>query len=478
LNHPDIQPQLLVRLSGGWISELDSFTNQPNRLPIHCPVLLVSGKNDEVFPIGDAKRLADLLHAAGTLVNLRILPDTGHDFGVDQGIVIRVVAEYCRAHLPLTDYTAALIGCGLNQDERQRFNVAMQRAGQNRRELWKAVSSTHEPERHTVMMVIGGLEDYDLAHMTASHLKEVVHIAWQARRNYPWCRDTPLNIFEKFTANPRFYEEPIESFQPYFSQRLRREVKYCRTTEDASDAIFKWMHQLVLWKENGISGEGRTPKEIFAAAANDCKGWAVLYTAICRSIGLPERTTMLVWQNSLGTHYCTEVWSVEEKRWRELDSTAETRAYGANWTLRVPKAMILTPTGERGSWNATAENRLDAFINTIALVYPSGKVLVKTLDHGVPAAHQPIGVQLPSVIGPVLITRSCTDDKGELNLVLGESAKYPYRFFIDQSGETGWQWLEVHTHQTYNMILSLENKRPFDPAMAPPPLVYTNSLTQ
>jgi pimeloyl-ACP methyl ester carboxylesterase len=479
LNHPDIQPQLLVRLSGGWVLGLDSFTNQPNKLPIHCPVLLVNGEKDEVFPIGDVKRLADLLHAAGTSVDLQILPDTGHDFGVDQGVVLRVMAEYCRAHLPLTDYTAALSGCRLNQAERRRFNVAMQRAGQNRRALWKAVSSTHEPERRTVMMVIGGLEDYDLAHMTASHLKEVIHIAWQARRNYPWCRDTPLDIFEKFTANPRFYEEPIDRFQPVFSRRLHRIVKYCRTTEEASNAVWKWMHQLMVWDEqHGLPGKGKTPEEIFEAGASDCEGMAVLYTALCRSVGLPERTTMLIWQNSLGTHYCTEVWSVEEKRWRELDSTAETRAYNANWTLRVPKAMILTPTGERGVWNATAENRLDAFINTIDLVYPSAMVLVKVLDHGTPVVHQPVGIELPSVKGLVLITRSRTDDNGEMSVVLGESAKYPYRFFIDQPGETDWQWLEVHPNQTCNVVLNLEKKRPFDPEMSPPALVYTNLLIQ
>jgi hypothetical protein len=372
-----------------------------------------------------------------------------------------------------------LTGCRLNPAERQRFNVAMQRAGQNRRELWKAVTSTREPERRTVMMVMGGLEDYDLAHLTGEHLKEVVHIAWQARRNYSWCRNTPLDIFEKFTANPRFYEEPIDRFQPVFSRRLYRIVKYSRTTEDASDAIWNWMHQLVLWKgEGGTASRGKTPRQIFADKASDCRGWAVLYTAMCRSVGLPERTTMLIWQNSLGTHYCTEVWSIEEKRWRELDSTAETRAYGANWTLRVPKAMILTPTGERGSWNATAENRLDAFINTIDLVYPSGKVLVKILDHGAPAFHQPVKVELPSVKGIVLITKASTDGKGEVHLVLGESAKYPYRFFIDQPGETDWQWLEVHSNQTYNVVLSLENGRPFDPEIPPPPLVYTNSLAQ
>ena len=129
--------------------------------------------------------------------------------GEDSGPVVRALAEYCAAHLPLTDYTAAVPGCRLTPAEAQRFNLAMRRAGQHRRELWRAVTASREPERHTVMNVIGGLEDYDLAHISAAQLMESVDRAWQARRKYPWCRDAPLEIFEKFVANPRIYEEAL-----------------------------------------------------------------------------------------------------------------------------------------------------------------------------------------------------------------------------------------------------------------------------
>jgi hypothetical protein len=205
---------------------------------------------------------------------------------------------------------------------------------------------------------------------------------------------------------------------------------------------------------------------------------AVLYAALCRSIGLPERPTKVIWQNSLANHYCDEVWSVQERRWRELDSSTDTRPYGAIWILNVPKSMILTPTGESGGWNATAENRLDAFINTINLVYPSGRVLVKVLDHGKPAALETVRIQLPSVIGLVSIARSRTDGSGEMNLLLGESAKYPYRFSVGRSDNADWQWLEVHSNQSYNVVLSLDNERPFDASKPPPPLARTNSSIQ
>jgi predicted esterase len=481
LDHPNSQPQLLVQLSGGWVPELDLMrpTNLQSGPLVRCPVLLVHGENDAMFPSAEVKRLATVLQTSGTSVNLCILPGEGHSIGEDRALVMRMVTEYCRANLPITDYAAVLRGCQLNETERNRFNQAMQRAGEHRGELWKAVTTTSEPERHTVMMVIGGQEDYDLAHITAAHLKEVVQLAWQARKTYPWCRDTPLAIFEKTTANPRIYEEPIASYQPYFNGRLRRDIKYCHTTQEVSDAVWRWMQQLVPWSGDA-SGSGITPRQIFDEGQGDCLGMAVLYTALCRSIGLAERPTRMVCQNWPYTydHYCTEVWSVEEQRWHELDCTADIRTYNTPWILRIPKTMILAPTGERGGWNALAEFRWEDCADTIGLVYPSGMVTVKVLDHGVPIAHQSVGIQQEAATmdGVVLVAKEHTDGTGKITFALGKCAKYPYRIFVDEPDETDWQWLEVDSNQTYTVVLSLEKKHPFDPAIMPPPLVHTNEF--
>jgi hypothetical protein len=140
--------------------------------------------------------------------------------------------------------------------------------------------------------------------------------------------------------------------------------------------------------------------------------------------------------------------------------------------------MILTSSGERGGWDAAAEDRISALINTIDLVYPSGKVHFKVLDHGAPVALQWVGVQLPTVIGLVSIARVKTDAKGEADLVLGESAKFPYRVFVNEPGDSDWQWLEVHSNHNYDVILRLENKHPFYPSMTPPPLAHTPSGTK
>src|SRR5208282_664253 len=60
LKHPIDHPQLYVRLSGGWIPELDnsSISNLKSQI---SNLLLVHGENDEIFPVQDARRLAGLL---------------------------------------------------------------------------------------------------------------------------------------------------------------------------------------------------------------------------------------------------------------------------------------------------------------------------------------------------------------------------------------------------------------------------------
>lgn len=93
--HPEVQPQLLVRLSGGWMPEFD----QVSSVPLRCLVLLVHGARDEIFPAEDANRLAELLRARGISVKERILENREHGFGLDRALVIRLIAEQCRSIL-------------------------------------------------------------------------------------------------------------------------------------------------------------------------------------------------------------------------------------------------------------------------------------------------------------------------------------------------------------------------------------------
>lgn len=488
VKHPELQPRLLVRLAGGWVSELEVQSPTPkvqgaepevpdagtgvsmaarSPLALKSTVLLVHGEQDEIFPVADCRRVAGVLRDSGTIVDLRILPGLSHGFGEEHSVVLRAAAEYCAAMLPLTDYAAAVPACTLSSIEGTRFNQAMGRAGRHRRELWQVVTASRAPERHTVVNMIARMEDHDLAHITKNQLRAVADNAWRMRHAHAWCQDTPLGIFETFTADPRIFEEPLDGAQAWFSARLHRSIKYCHTDRQVVDAVWRWM------RERTASGATRdlpeaSAKEIFRErGTTDCKKVAMLYTSLARSAGLAIRPVFSI--DRTADHYWTEVWSPETKRWRPYDGGSVRRAHEAG--LGNPLSVILAPTGERGVWNAEAEGRWEAYTNDIGLFFPSGKVIVRVLDHGRPAIGELVGV-LTGRYTPVMVERAWTDVNGEARFTLGTSRVLPYRFNLPQARESDWQWLQVKSNVVHEVVLRRENRKSYDSAVEPPPLVF------
>jgi predicted esterase len=119
LQHPERRPELLVRLAGGWVSELESKVlslkskvqdresgaRHSPALPLSlapqsaASVLLVHGELDEVFPLAQAREVAACLQTNGVPVELRVLPGQAHGFGVNRLLVFRAVGEQCLERL-------------------------------------------------------------------------------------------------------------------------------------------------------------------------------------------------------------------------------------------------------------------------------------------------------------------------------------------------------------------------------------------
>ena len=96
LQHPEQQPQLMVRLSGAGIQE--GQTNLNLKL-LHCPMLLIHGDQDEIFPVTDTKRLVSILQANGLPIQLKIIPGAPHAMGPDRKLIFRTIGEFCLTHL-------------------------------------------------------------------------------------------------------------------------------------------------------------------------------------------------------------------------------------------------------------------------------------------------------------------------------------------------------------------------------------------
>ena len=95
--HPEQQPQLLIQLSGSGLDP-SSIIHHPSS-NLRCPVLLVHGEQDEVFPVADTKQLASALQTNGVPVKLKIIPNAPHGMEPERGVIFRSIGEYCLTHL-------------------------------------------------------------------------------------------------------------------------------------------------------------------------------------------------------------------------------------------------------------------------------------------------------------------------------------------------------------------------------------------
>lgn len=97
VNYPELAPKAIVRLSGGWIPELEAMAKNTTQAgwSLKTQFWFVHGGQDEVFPVNEVSRLEKLLKLGGTHVRTDIFHAYGHDFGLDQKILWRTAAEYC-----------------------------------------------------------------------------------------------------------------------------------------------------------------------------------------------------------------------------------------------------------------------------------------------------------------------------------------------------------------------------------------------
>jgi predicted esterase len=114
LAHTNISPRLLVRIGGGWVTELDAMISTEARLvaPSLESLLLIHGERDSIFSVEDTTRLATWMRKQGVGVDVKILENRGHGLREEKPVVIKCVAEYCQKRMrppPLDPAQSSLV---------------------------------------------------------------------------------------------------------------------------------------------------------------------------------------------------------------------------------------------------------------------------------------------------------------------------------------------------------------------------------
>lgn len=369
LNHPTQRPRLLIRLAGGWVPGLDSKT-QSLRPGITIPesklaaagnnaagpmsVLLMHGEQDEVFPLDDARRVAECLRSNGVPVELQVLPGLDHGLKGNRLQVFRAFGEYSLTRFngpeALRDYRSILWwqaqarplwiywlpalawgsawAYGRNRRSGLRFR-SPEPLPWRKWEIalrWVAVALAAAATGQTALHLIPprlavGRQTLEIARRHLVQPKEMADFeflasnpAWHGRRLKILLEHVQLANYNRELINWKLDEETYRDFvlspliepaadgemnwrRPLwenFYPRIRKE----QTTEAAAEIVARFLRERLTISRSGAFPE--TIEQIWQQQIASPKGFEAVYVAALRAAGIPAR---------LDGYGCAEFWT-------------------------------------------------------------------------------------------------------------------------------------------------------------------------
>ena len=183
-------------------------------------------------------------------------------------------------------------------------------AGDNAKELQKALKSVSKEQKEGMAFLISYMPERDAKTLTADFLKEHVQYAYKAKAEFPWAKEVPNDIFLNDIVAYVNLNENRESWRKDFYERFRKYVANCKTMREAIDSVNKNIRDEVVVDYNTKREKAdQAPYESMRQHMASCSGLSILLTDAFRAVGIPSRVAGTPnWYDERGNHNWSEVW--------------------------------------------------------------------------------------------------------------------------------------------------------------------------
>jgi hypothetical protein len=191
---------------------------------------------------------------------------------------------------------------------------ALGRAGTNRAELVKALKATPPEQQKGMAFLVANMPDRDLKALKADFLLENVALAYKARKQLPWGKHIPEEIFLNDVLPYANLDEARDPWRKEFFELCLPLVKGCKTPAEAAQRLNSTIFtKLKVRYSTERKKPHQSPKESIAQGKCSCTGLSILLVDACRSVAVPARVVGTpLWANKRGNHTWVEVW---DKNW-------------------------------------------------------------------------------------------------------------------------------------------------------------------
>lgn len=189
-------------------------------------------------------------------------------------------------------------------------------AGDNAKELKKALKEVPRNEREAVAFLISYMPERDAKSLSADFLLENVQYAYKARAEFPWAKEVPDSVFLNDVVAYANLNENRESWRKDFYERFKKYVAPCKTMREAIDSVNKNVRDELLVDYNTKREKpDQAPYESMRQHMASCSGLSILLTDAFRAVGIPSRVAGTpAWHDDRGNHNWNEVWI--DGQWR------------------------------------------------------------------------------------------------------------------------------------------------------------------
>lgn len=189
-------------------------------------------------------------------------------------------------------------------------------AGDNAKELKKALKEVPRNEREGMAFLISYMPERDAKSLSADFLLENVQYAYKARAEFPWAKEVPDSVFLNDVVAYANLNENRESWRKDFYERFKKYVAPCKTMREAIDSVNKNVcDELLVDYNTKREKPDQAPYESMRQHMASCSGLSILLTDAFRAVGIPSRVAGTpAWHDDRGNHNWNEVWI--DGQWR------------------------------------------------------------------------------------------------------------------------------------------------------------------
>ncbi len=332
--------------------------------------------------------------------------------------------------------------------EAWRAGVASALRGGNGAALRASYTKLGEDEREGWAFLLAHMRSHHRSKLTEPLLTEHVTYAYRARRELPWTKALPKEVFLHYVLPILSGDEPMQAWRKQFFDDVvpLLKKKRAKTLTKVALEVNKYCGQRVSFKPTPAADSG--PLDTLKRGYGRCEEEGIFFNAVARSVGLPARIASTpYWTFKASNHAWCEVYIGKGKKgarnWGFLGACEPGGKLNSAWFVGDAKraALVLsraigTPEGDsvltnRGGYSVINSTRYYTKVCAMTLRV--------TTAEGEPASGARVTLYIFNEVGNEPYLRSAfeaaTDDKGGFSFDLGPG---DYVVHARQGDESGW----------------------------------------